>query len=74
MVIVPNRVGQLGNQLFHIAHFASSAIENHFKVIFGSFEFPLDQFPNINSNKYLQNPHLGGYAAKKQIPIINERP
>ena len=54
MVIVPNRIGQLGNQLFHIAHFAASSIENHFKTIFGSFEFPLDQFPNINSNKLLK--------------------
>ncbi len=51
MVIVPNRVGQLGNQLFHIAHFAGSAIENRFKVIFASFEFPLEYFPNINSKK-----------------------
>lgn len=53
MVIVPNRVGQLGNQLFHIAHFASSAIENRFRVIFASFEFPLELFPNINSNEFL---------------------
>ena len=50
MVIVPNRVGQLGNQLFHIAHFAASSIENHFKTIFACFEFSLDCFPKINSN------------------------
>ena len=54
MVIVPNRIGQLGNQLFHIAHYAGSAIENRFKVIFGSFEFPLDYFPKLNSNKQLK--------------------
>jgi len=54
VVIVPNRVGQLGNQLFHIAHYAGSAIENRFKVIFGCFEFPLDYFPKINSNKQLK--------------------
>jgi hypothetical protein len=54
MVIIPNRVGQLGNQLFHLAHFAASAIENDFKVVFASFEFPLDYFPKLNSNKQLK--------------------
>lgn len=54
MVIVPNRIGQLGNQLFHIAHFAASGVENNFKVFFCSFEFPLQNFPNINSNSFLE--------------------
>jgi hypothetical protein len=29
---------------------------------------------SYNYDPYLGNPHLGGYAAKKQIPIINRRP
>jgi len=54
VVIVPNRIGQLGNQLFHIAHFAASSMQNHFKTIFACFEFPLDFFPKINSHKNIR--------------------
>ena len=50
MVIVQKRVGQLGNQLFAIAHFTAAAIENDYQVLCPCFEFPLDQFPNINTN------------------------
>jgi len=54
MVIVPSRIGQLGNQLFHTAHFAAAAIEHHYRFRFASFEFPLEHFPEINSNPLIQ--------------------
>lgn len=50
MVIVPNRVGQLGNQLFHIAHFSAAAIEYGFRFVYASFEYPVENFPEINSD------------------------
>jgi hypothetical protein len=49
MIIIPNRAGQLGNQLFEIAHFAASSIEHGFKVSYLAFEHPLGYFPAINS-------------------------
>jgi hypothetical protein len=49
MVIIPNRVGQLGNQLFHIANFAASALEHGYRFHFAAFEYSLSKFPNLNS-------------------------
>jgi hypothetical protein len=49
MIIIPNRAGQLGNQLFEIAHFAASSIEHGFKVSYLAFGHPLGYFPAINS-------------------------
>jgi hypothetical protein len=54
MVIVQKRVGQLCNQLFAIAHFAAAAIENDYWVLYPCFEYPLDQFPKINTNPKLK--------------------
>jgi glycosyl transferase family 11 len=54
MVIIQKRVGQLGNQLFAIAHFAAAAIENDYRVLFPCFEYPLEQFPNINTSPNLR--------------------
>jgi hypothetical protein len=54
MVIIQKRVGQLGNQLFAIAHFTAAAIENDYRVLCPCFEYPLDEFPNINSNRNLK--------------------
>lgn len=54
MVIIQKRVGQLGNQLFAIAHFIASAIENNYWVLCPCFQYPLHQFPNINNNQKLR--------------------
>lgn len=54
MVIIPCRVGQLGNQLFHIAHFAASAIEHEYRIRFACFQYPLDCFPNLNSDPLIR--------------------
>ena len=37
MIIIPKRIGQLGNQLFHIAHFAASSIEHSYAVRYCNF-------------------------------------
>jgi hypothetical protein len=50
MVVVPSRVGQLGNQLFHIAHFAASSMEYGYRFRFAAFEYPLEHFPMLNSH------------------------
>ncbi len=50
MVIIQKRVGQLGNQLFAIAHFAAAAIEHEYKVLYPCFEHSLEHFPELNSN------------------------
>lgn len=49
MVIIQKPNGQLCNQLFTMAHFAAPAIEYDFRVFFPGFEYPLEFFPNINS-------------------------
>jgi hypothetical protein len=49
MVVVQKRSGQLGNQLFAIAHFAAASIEYSYNVIYPNFEYPLKYFPKINS-------------------------
>src|ERR1700722_4203893 len=51
MVIIQKRVGQLGNQLFTMAHFAAAAVEHDYRVVFPCFEHPLKYFPNINSDR-----------------------
>ena len=59
MVIIQKRVGQLGNQLFAIAHFAAAAIEHDYKVVYPCFQDSLDHFPKINSNNNLKVFHAG---------------
>ena len=54
MVIIQKRVGQLGNQLFAIAHFTAAAIENDYRVLCPCFEHRLGEFPNININRNLK--------------------
>ena len=54
MVIVPSRVGQLGNQLFHIAHFAASAMEHRYHFHYAALEYPLENFPKLNSMPYVK--------------------
>ena len=54
MVIIQKRVGQLGNQLFAIAHFTAAAIENDYRVLCPCFEHRLGEFPNINTNRNLK--------------------
>src|SRR5947207_14384136 len=54
MVIIQKRVGQLGNQLFAIAHFTAAAIENDYRVLCPCFEHCLGEFPNINTNRNLK--------------------
>ena len=54
MVIIQRRVGQLGNQMFTMAHFAAAAIEHNYFTIFPCFEYPLKYFPNINSCRHLR--------------------
>ena len=54
MVIIQKRVGQLCNQLFTIAHFTASAIENGYRVLCPCFEYPLQEFPNINASPNLK--------------------
>lgn len=54
MVIVPSRIGQLGNQLFHIAHFAASSLEQGYKVRFSAFQYCLDDFPRINTHPNIE--------------------
>ena len=49
MVIIQKPVGQLCNQLFTMVHFAAAAIEHDFRVFFPGFQYPLECFPNINS-------------------------
>jgi hypothetical protein len=48
MVIIQKRTGQLGNQLFSMAHFAAAAIEHDFWVSYPCFQYPIGHFPNIN--------------------------
>lgn len=50
MVIIQKRVGQLGNQLFTMAHFAAVAIEHDDKVLYPCFEHPLEHFPRLNQD------------------------
>lgn len=49
MIIIPRRLGQLGNQLFHMAHFAATAMQFDLEVKFPCFQYPLIHFPHINS-------------------------
>jgi hypothetical protein len=60
MVIIHKRVGQLGNQLFAIAHFTAAAIENDYRVLYPCFEHCLGEFPNINRNRHLKVIRAGG--------------
>jgi phage pi2 protein 07 len=54
MVIIQKRIGQLGNQLFAVAHFAAASIEHKYNVIYPNFEHPIKNFPEINSLKSLK--------------------
>ena len=54
MIIAPRRIGQLGNQLFAIAHFAAAAIVHKVEVRYPCFEYSLENFPDINSHSLLR--------------------
>lgn len=48
MILVPRRTGQLCNQLFLIAHFSATAIENDLVFRYPCFEYSLKHFPHLN--------------------------
>jgi hypothetical protein len=50
MIIVPYRYGQLGNQLFHIAHLYAAHKVTGQRVVFCSFGYSRKCFPHIDSN------------------------
>ena len=50
MIIVPYRYGQLGNQLFHIAHLYAAHKVTGQRVVFCSFGYSKKCFPQIDSN------------------------
>jgi len=50
MIIVPYRYGQLGNQLFHVAHLYAAHKLNGHRVLFCCFGYDKQYFPNIDSN------------------------
>lgn len=54
MILVPVPPGQLGNQLFSIAHLAAASLETGMRCSFPCFGYPLEHFPAINSNENLR--------------------
>jgi hypothetical protein len=64
MLIIQKRAGQLGNQLFQLAHFAAVARDQRFKVVFPSFEYPLSNWPNINSESFVRVTRSGSSKHK----------
>jgi hypothetical protein len=70
MVVIQKRVGQLGNQLFNLAHFAAAAIAHDFHVLCPCFQYPLDQFPNLNSNTRLHVWNFSSVQANRTVHRI----
>jgi len=50
MIFFPISSGQLCNQLFCIAHMAAASMETGISSAFPAFGYPLDLFPNLNTN------------------------
>lgn len=57
MIVFPIPPGQLGNQLFCIAHLAAASMETGVNCSFPCFGYPLAAFPNINTDKRLRVAH-----------------
>ncbi len=67
MVLIQKRVGQLGNQLFNIAHFAAAALDHNFKVLCPCFQYPLDQFPSLNSDERVRVWNFSSATANRAV-------
>ncbi len=51
-VLIADKNGQLGNQLFLFAHFISNAIENNYRLYFPAFNELSVYFENASENRY----------------------
>ena len=60
-VLIADKNGQLGNQLFLFAHFISNAIENNYRVFFPAFNDLSVYFESASKNNY------GSYSVNSRV-------
>jgi len=53
MILIPSQKGQLGNHLFTLLHFTSTAIEHGLSVRYPCFNYPLDKFESLGTPSQL---------------------
>ncbi len=64
-VIIADKNGQAGNQLYLFAHFISNAIENNYRIYFPAFNELSLYFENASNNRY------GNYPINSRVSRFN---